>query len=200
MLAGRDHARGRDGAGAGDREMRIGVGRQMQARILELEPVGLHRDRLLALQERHDGGERLLHAVALGRGIDAHHVGIRRQRAGAAAQHGAAARHVVELHEAVRDHQRMVIRQAGHAGTQPNVTRALDQGADEDFRRGDGFPAGRCARRSRPRRSRARRATRPAPCRAPCRASGSRRLCGRVREKCRMSAPYGCRSVPSNPP
>ncbi len=80
--------------------------------------------------------------VALGRGLDAHHVGVGRQRARAAAQHGAAARHVVELHEAVRHHQRVVIGQAGHARAQPDVARALDRGADEHFRRGDGLPAG----------------------------------------------------------
>jgi hypothetical protein len=124
-------------------KVRIGIGREMQPRLLELEPVGLHGDRLLALQQRHDGGERLLHAVALGRGIDAHHVGVGRQRARAAAQHGAAARHVVELHEAVRDHQRMVVRQAGHAGAQADEAGALDQRADEHLGRGDGLPARR---------------------------------------------------------
>ena len=67
VLAGRDHARRRDGAGHRDGEMRIGVRREMQARLPQLEPVGLHRDRLLALQELHDGVERLVHAVALGR-------------------------------------------------------------------------------------------------------------------------------------
>ena len=68
-----------------------------------------------------------LHARALGRGLDAHHVGVGRQRARAAAQHGAAARHVVELHEAVRHHQRVVIGQAGDARAQPDVARALDR-------------------------------------------------------------------------
>ena len=143
VLAGGDHARGRDGAGTGDRKMRMAVGREMEPRVLQLEPVGLHGNRLLALEQRHDGGERLLHAVALARGIDAHHVCVRRQRAGAATQHGAAARHVVELHEAVRHHQRMMVRQAGHARAEANVARTLDQGADEHFRRGDGLPAGR---------------------------------------------------------
>ena len=142
VLAGGDHARGRDGAGAGDREMRVAVGREMQPRLLQLEPVGLHGDRLLALEQAHDRLQRLLHAGPLGRGIDAHHVGVRRQRARAAAQHGAAARHVVELHEAVRDHQGVVIGQAGDAGAQTDVARALDGGADEDFRRRDGLPAG----------------------------------------------------------
>ena len=49
---------------------------------------------------------------------------------------------MVELHEAVRDHQRVVIGQAGHAGAETDVARALDGRADEDFRRGNGLPAG----------------------------------------------------------
>src|SRR5678809_801724 len=35
----------------------------------------------------------------------------------------------------------MVIRQAGDAGAEHDVPGALGGGADEDFRRGDGFPA-----------------------------------------------------------
>jgi len=121
-----------------------GEGSEVQPRLLELEPVGLHGDRLLAFQQRHDGGERLLHAVALGRGIDAHHVGVRRQRARAAAQHGPPARHMVELHEAVRDHQRVMIRQAGHARAEADVARSLDGGPEEHLRpRADVGPRGR---------------------------------------------------------
>ena len=52
------------------------------------------------------------------RGLDAQHVGVRGQRAGAAAEHRAAAGHVVELHPALRDHERMVVGQAGDAGAQ----------------------------------------------------------------------------------
>ena len=61
---------------------------------------------------------------------------------GATAQHHAAFRHVIELHHAVRDHQRMVIRQAGDARAKADVARALDGGADEHFRGRDGLPAG----------------------------------------------------------
>ena len=65
----------------GDREMRVGVGREVQPRLVQLEPVGLHRDRLVALEQRHDGVERLVHALALGAGLDAHHVGVGHERA-----------------------------------------------------------------------------------------------------------------------
>ena len=132
-LPGGDHAERRDRAGDRDLEMRIGVGREMQPRLVQLEPVGLHRDRLLAVQQPHDRVQRLQHARTLRAGFDAQHVGVRRQRARAAAQHGAAARHVVELHEALRHHERMVIRQAGHAGAEPDVLGALGGGGDEQF-------------------------------------------------------------------
>ena len=69
----------------------------------------------------HDGVERLVHARALGDRLDAQHVGVGHQRARAAAEHGAAARHVVELDEAVRHQQRVVVGQAGHAGAEHDV-------------------------------------------------------------------------------
>jgi len=46
----------------------------VQPRLAHLEPVGLHRDRLLAPQELHDGLERLLHPRPLCHGLDAQHV------------------------------------------------------------------------------------------------------------------------------
>jgi hypothetical protein len=98
--------------------------------------------RLLALQEPHDGVQGLHHPSPLVDRLDAHHERVGRQCAGTAAEHGAAARHVVELHEAVRHHQRMVIRQAGDAGAEANVPRALDCRADEHLGGGDDLPAG----------------------------------------------------------
>ena len=47
-------------------------------------------------------------------GIDAHHLGVGRQRARAAAQDVGPA-YVVEQHDAVGHHQRVVVRQAGDA-------------------------------------------------------------------------------------
>ena len=102
VTAGRDHPGRRHHAGHRDREVRMRVGRQVQARLPQLEPVGLHGDRLLALEELHDGVERLVHPRPLRHRLDAEHVGVGHQRARAAAEHGAAARHVVELHEALR--------------------------------------------------------------------------------------------------
>ena len=81
VTAGGDHAGGRHHAGHRDREVRMRVGRQVQARLPHLEPVGLHRDRLLALEELHDGVERLVHPRALRDRLDAEHVGVGHQRA-----------------------------------------------------------------------------------------------------------------------
>ena len=131
----REHAR------HGDGEMRVGVRREVEPRLVQLEPVGLHRDRPVALEQGHDRVERLVHALALRAGLDAHHVGVRHERPGPAPQHGAPARHVVELDEAVGDEQRMVIRQAGHARAEHDVTGALGGGPDHDLRRGDQLPA-----------------------------------------------------------
>ena len=75
--------------------------------------------------------------------LDAHHVGVGDERAGTAAEHGAAARHVVELHEALRHQERMVVGQARHARAEHDVLGALGGGGDEDLGRGDQLPAGR---------------------------------------------------------
>ena len=50
------------------------------------------------------------HAVALRLGIDAEHHRIRRQETGTEAEHRPATRLIVELNDAIRDHQGMVVR------------------------------------------------------------------------------------------
>ena len=87
-----------------------------------------HRDGLAA-QQRHDRVERLVHARPLRVGGDAEHVRVGRELAGPAAEHRAAAGEVVEQHEAVGEHQRVVVRQRVHAGAEPDVLRALGRGA-----------------------------------------------------------------------
>src|SRR5207248_2431756 len=49
---------------------------------------------------------------------------------------------VIQRHHTVRDHEGMVIGQADHAGAQLDVPRAVRGDTDENFRAGDGFPAG----------------------------------------------------------
>ncbi len=101
MGAGSDHAEWGDGAGDGDLEMRIAVWRQMQPRLVHLEPIGLHGDRLFAFQQPHNGVHRFQHARPLRRWLDPQHVSIRGQRARPAAQHGTASGHVIELNPAL---------------------------------------------------------------------------------------------------
>ena len=86
----------------------------MQPCLTQGEPIGFHRDRFFAGQKPRNRVQRFIHAPALMRGINTHHIRVRYQRARPTAQHHAPARHVVQLHEALRDQQRVVIRQAGH--------------------------------------------------------------------------------------
>ena len=140
MLARADHARGRHDARHRDGEVRVGVGREMQPRLAELEPVGLHAHGLLAAQERHDGVERILHSLALGDGLDAHHVRVGDEGARPTAEHRPPARHVVELDEALRDQEGVMVGQARDAGAQHDVARALGGVRDHDLGRGDQLP------------------------------------------------------------
>ena len=66
--------------------------------------------------------------------VDAHHEGVRRQRAGADAEHHPAAGEVVEQHHAVGQHQGVVVGQRAHAGAELDVLRALGRGGDEHLR------------------------------------------------------------------
>ena len=63
------------------------------------------------------------------------------QRAGAAAEHRPAAGHVVELHDALGDVERVVVRQRHDAGAEPMRVRALARRGEEHLRRGDHLPA-----------------------------------------------------------
>ena len=136
------------GAGRRDRrrdrdlDVRFAVRLQLQARVLQREPVGLLRDGLAA-QQRHDHVERLVHARALLVGGDAEHVRVGGELARTAAEHGAAAREVVEQHEAIREHQRLVVGERVHAAAEPDVLRARRRGRDEHLGRRDDLVAAR---------------------------------------------------------
>ena len=142
VFAGDLASGGGDGAGDGHFEVRLGVGRDLEARVDQLEPVGLHVDGAVLSEQGVDRFERFVHAQALGEGVDAHHGGVGGERAGADAHHGAAAGHVVELDHAVDGHQRVVVGQADDAGAEADVAGALGGGGDEDLGGGDQFPAG----------------------------------------------------------
>ena len=55
------------------------------------------------------------------------------KQAGPDAEHHAAARLMIELDDAVRRHQRVVIGQRHDAGAEPDALRALRRGGDEQF-------------------------------------------------------------------
>ena len=113
----------------------------MRPRVDEGVPLGLFGDDL-ALEEAQDDVQRLGHAVALHVGIDAQHQRVGRQQSRPGAEHDAAARHVVELDDAVRRHQRIMVRQRDDAGAEADRPRALGGDRDEQFGRADRLPAG----------------------------------------------------------
>ena len=142
VLAAEDHAGRRPRRRDGDGKVGLRVGPQVEARVLQREPVALVRERRRVVEQAHDDAHRLVHARSLRVRLDAEHQRIRDERAGADAEHDAAARHVVEQHHAVRHMQRVVVGEGRHAGAELDVLRAVRRDADEDLGRADDLPAG----------------------------------------------------------
>ncbi len=140
VLAGEPRADRRSGGRRRDLEARIGEGPEVQLRVLEREPVRLHRDGLLALEQLHDRVQRLLRAPAVLGVVEPHRVGVEGQRSRSDPEDHASPRHVVEQRDALGDEERMVVGQRGHAGRELDVPRALRGGRDEDLRRTDQLP------------------------------------------------------------
>ena len=131
-------------ARGGDRHLhhRLRVGLELDLRVLQREPIGLARDDF-ALQQLGDGFERLGHAAALVGGLQPDHVGIIDQRTRADAEHGAASGHVVELHHARGQRERMMVGQRDDTGAEADVTGALRGRGDEHLGAGNDLePAG----------------------------------------------------------
>ena len=135
------HARRAD-RGSDDERHVLLQRKQLQPRILQREPVALVRD-ALAREQPADHPDRLVLPVALGHRIDAKHIGVGRQRSGPGAENDPPARHVVELHDALRDVERMVIGQRDDAGAQLDALRPLAHRGQEQFGRGNHFPSRR---------------------------------------------------------
>ena len=142
MLAGQSHAGRRLHGGNGGVHIGPLVRPQLQQSFLQLEPVTPVRDGFRFGEEAQNDAQGLVHAFPLQFVGNAHHVGVAGQRAGADAEQHAAIGHVVQLHHAVRHHQRVMIRQADHAGAQLDAVGALRRRGDEHLRRGDNLPAG----------------------------------------------------------
>ena len=133
-------ARGRHAGRHADFRMRPGIGLQLARSIREVEPLRLLRNPL-AIEELQDDLEALDHAIALRVRIDAELERIRRQQARPHAEHHAPACLVIELDHAVRDGQRVVIRQRDHARSQTDAFRALGSCRNEHLGRRDDFIA-----------------------------------------------------------
>ena len=142
VFAGQRHAGGRLHRGYGDGHMRLGVGAQLQQRLPQREPVAFVADGLGFGHQPQHHPEALIHPLPLRRGVDAQHIGVAGQGAGADAQHHPPVGHMVQLHHAVGDIEGVVVGDADDAGAQLDVLGAVGGHADEDFRRGDGLPAG----------------------------------------------------------
>ena len=76
-------------------------------------------------------------------GGDAEHVRVGGELARAAAEHRATAGEVVEQHEAIGEHQRVVVGERVHAAAEPDVLRARGRGRDEHLGRRDDLVAAR---------------------------------------------------------
>jgi hypothetical protein len=104
-----------------------------------MQPRFAHRVRVsllgddLAGEQAGDNVDRVGHTVALSVGIDAEHHCIRRQETGSKAEHRPTAGLVVELDNAVRHHQGMVVGQRDDPGAEPDMPGALGGGSDEQL-------------------------------------------------------------------
>ena len=141
-LAGRDSAGGRDLVGDRHLDPTRVVRGELQARVLQFEPIGfgIHR---LTIQQADQRLNRFFHAIANARGRDCLHVGIGRQRARPDAKYHPPAGHVVELANAIGEDVGMMIRQRRHAGAELDAPRALRDCGNKQLRARHNFPAAR---------------------------------------------------------
>jgi len=105
------------------------------------EPVTFRRDPLAPKQPANDR-DRLVLTIALRHRVDPERMRVGGKRAGAGAEDGAASRHMVELHHALRDVEGMVIGQRDHAGAELDALGALAGGGQKHLRRGNHLPTG----------------------------------------------------------
>jgi hypothetical protein len=97
---------------------------------MQVEPVGLLGHRA-ALHQLDDDIERFVELAALVLRVKTHLDRVIDERAWPYAEHGAAARHIVELHHAAGESERIMVRQGDDAGAEADVACALGSACDE---------------------------------------------------------------------
>ncbi len=95
------------------------------------------------MQQLDQGVERLIDPRPLVLRVDADPIRVLHQGARPHAEHDAPARHVIELHHAVGQDERVVIRQGYDAGAEPDVPGAFGRRGNENLGRGDDLEAAR---------------------------------------------------------
>jgi hypothetical protein len=115
----------------------------LQGGLVELEPLALVAEARLAAEEPDDDTEGLVLARPEQPRVDAVDARIGRQGTRSRAEHGAAARHLVELGDALGHVEGVVVRQGDHTRAEHDPGRALAGRGEEHLRAGDGLPPGR---------------------------------------------------------
>ena len=115
----------------------------MQPRVLQQPSPVVEADRLLAAQQMRDDLDGIVEQFTCTRHVEPDHRRVGRKRAGPQAEKKAALRHVVKLHCAFRNPQRVVIARADHARAQLDGACPLRGCGDEDLGRRDDLAAGR---------------------------------------------------------
>ncbi len=133
VLAGQLHATGADARRSGHRHALLDR-KDLQGRLVECEPVALVGESFLAVEQADDHAHCFVLSIPEQHRADAHRAGVARQRAGAAAEHRPALRHVVELDQSLGDVERVVVRQRHHTRTEHDRVRDLPGGGEEHLR------------------------------------------------------------------
>ena len=115
---------------------------ELQLGFVELEPLALVAEPVAAREQAPDDAHGLVLAVAEHHRIDAEGVRVGGQRTRSRAEDQPALALVIELHEALGDHEGMVVRQGDDAGAEADAMGPLGGRREEELRRGDDLPAG----------------------------------------------------------
>jgi hypothetical protein len=114
----------------------------LQLGVIEREPVRLVREAGLAGQQTLDHAYGFILAIPLRHGINAKRVGVGCKRTRTGSEDGSALTHVVELHDALRHVERVMIGQRDHAGTETDTASTHGRAGQEHLGRGNCLPAG----------------------------------------------------------